>query len=78
MYGVLALVFIYAKPYLQDRDLFKGEFYALILFALLGMMLMISAGSLVTLVPRPRIAGAELLRPGGDGPRQRGRPRKRR
>ena len=56
MYGVLALVFIYAKPFLQDRDLFKGEFYALILFALLGMMLMVSAGGLVTLY-----LGLELL-----------------
>ncbi|MBP8097722.1 MAG: NADH-quinone oxidoreductase subunit NuoN [Arenimonas sp.] len=56
MYGVIALVFIYAKPFLQDRDLFKGEFYALILFALLGMMLMVSAGGLVTLY-----LGLELL-----------------
>lgn len=56
MYAVAALVFIYAKPYLQDRDLFKGEFYALVLFALLGMMLMVSAGSLVTLY-----LGLELL-----------------
>ncbi|MFA6985020.1 MAG: NADH-quinone oxidoreductase subunit NuoN [Arenimonas sp.] len=56
MYGVTALVFIYAKPFLQDRDLFKGEFYALVLFALLGMMLMVSAGGLITLY-----LGLELL-----------------
>ncbi len=56
MYAVTALVFIYAKPFLQDRDLFKGEFYALVLFALLGMMLMVSAGGLVTLY-----LGLELL-----------------
>lgn len=56
MYGVTALVFVYAKPYLQDRDLFKGEFYTLVLFALLGMMLMVSAGGLVTLY-----LGLELL-----------------
>lgn len=49
MYGITALVFLFAKPYLIDRDLFKGEFYALVLFALLGMMLMVSAGGLVTL-----------------------------
>jgi NADH-quinone oxidoreductase subunit N len=54
--GVTALAFVYAKPYLQDRDLFKGEFYALVLFAVLGMMLMVSAGSLVTLY-----LGLELL-----------------
>ena len=56
MYGVTALAFIYAKPFLIDRDLFKGEFYALVLFALLGMMLMVSAGGLVTLY-----LGLELL-----------------
>jgi NADH-quinone oxidoreductase subunit N len=56
MYGVTAFVFIYAKPYLSDRGLFKGEFYALVLFALLGMMLMVSAGGLVTLY-----LGLELL-----------------
>ena len=56
VYAVSALVFVYAKPFLQDRDLFKGEFYALVLFAVLGMMLMISAGSLVTLY-----LGLELL-----------------
>ena len=56
MFAVTALVFVYAKPFLQDRDLFKGEFYALVLFALLGMMLMVSAGGLVTLY-----LGLELL-----------------
>src|SRR4249920_2661740 len=47
LYGVTALVFVYAKPYLQDRDLFKGESHVLALFAMLGMMLMISAQGLV-------------------------------
>ena len=56
MYAITALVFVYGKPYLQDRGLFKGEFYALVLFALLGMMLMVSAGGLVTLY-----LGLELL-----------------
>ena len=56
LYGVTALVFVYAKPYLQDRDLFKGEFHVLVLFAMLGMMLMISAQGLVTLY-----LGLELL-----------------
>src|SRR5688572_30292835 len=56
VYAVTALAFVYAKPFLQDRDLFKGEFYALALFAVLGMMLMISAGSMVTLY-----LGLELL-----------------
>ena len=39
-----------------ERGLFKGEFYALVLFALLGMMLMVSAGSLVMVY-----LGLELL-----------------
>jgi NADH-quinone oxidoreductase subunit N len=49
VYGVVAFAFIYAKPWLRDRDLFKGEFYALCLFAMLGMMLMISANSMLVL-----------------------------
>ena len=56
VYLVSAFSLIYAKPYLIDRDLFKGEFYALSLFSVLGMMLMISAGSMVTLY-----LGLELL-----------------
>lgn len=56
MYVVTGFVFVYAKPYLLDRDLFKGEFYALVLFGLLGMMLMVSAGGMVTLY-----LGIELL-----------------
>jgi len=56
VYLVSAFSLIYAKPYLIDRDLFKGEFYALALFSVLGMMLMISAGSMVTLY-----LGLELL-----------------
>ena len=56
MFGVTALVLLFAKPYLQDRDLFKGEFYALVLFAVLGMMLMVSSAGLVTLY-----LGLELL-----------------
>jgi len=43
-----ALVFVYAKPYLVDRKLFVGEFYTLSIFAVIGIMLLVSAGSLVT------------------------------
>lgn len=56
IYAVTAASFIYAKPYLQDRGLFKGEFYVLGLFAVLGMMLMVSAGSLLVVY-----LGLELL-----------------
>ena len=47
--GFVALVFIYARGYLQTNDLHKGEFYVLGLFGLLGMMVMISANSLLTM-----------------------------
>ena len=56
IYVVTGAAFVYAKPYLQDRGLFKGEFYVLGLFSVLGMMLMVSAGSLLVLY-----LGLELL-----------------
>ena len=45
---VLALVYIYSKFYLRSFKLFTTDFYALTLFALLGVMLLISANSLIT------------------------------
>jgi NADH-quinone oxidoreductase subunit N len=50
------LVFIYSRPYLTDRKLFLGEFYTLMIFALIGVMLLVSAGNLVTVY-----LGLELL-----------------
>ncbi len=44
---VSAIALVYAWPYLRERDLYKGEVPVLILFAVVGMMLLISAGSLV-------------------------------
>jgi len=55
-YLTLAMAFVYAKHFLRSAGLFKGEFYALSLFALLGVMIMISAGSMLTLY-----LGLELL-----------------
>lgn len=43
------LALAYARPYLTERGLMAGEFYAIVLFALLGMMVMVSAGNMVTL-----------------------------
>ena len=40
---------VYAGRYLRDRDMFRGEFYALALFALLGQMVMISANNLLVI-----------------------------
>ena len=55
-YIILAGVFVYAKHYLRRFNLFKGEFYTLSLFALLGVMVMISSANLITVY-----MGLELL-----------------
>ncbi len=47
--GVVAIGFLYARDYLQQNNLFKGEFYLLGLLGLLGIMVMISANSLLTM-----------------------------
>jgi NADH-quinone oxidoreductase subunit N len=51
-----AIVFVYARPYLIDRKLVNGEFYTLMIFAVIGVMLLVSAGNLVTVY-----LGLELL-----------------
>src|ERR1700688_4212491 len=45
----VAVVFVYSTDYLQRRGILKGEYYVLGLFAALGAMVLISAGSLITL-----------------------------
>ncbi|MFT4178550.1 MAG: NADH-quinone oxidoreductase subunit NuoN [Thermomonas sp.] len=45
--AVSAVALLYVWPYLRERGLYKGEVSVLVLFAVLGMMLLISAGSLV-------------------------------
>ena len=47
--GVMALVFLYSRDYLTQNKLLKGEFFILGLFGLLGMMVMISANSLLSM-----------------------------
>ncbi len=49
-------IFVYARPYLIDRKIFKGEFYSLSLFATLGMLIMISANTMLVIY-----LGLELL-----------------
>ncbi|MDQ2971448.1 MAG: NADH-quinone oxidoreductase subunit NuoN [Pseudomonadota bacterium] len=44
-----ALVFVMSRPYLRDRKLQIGEFYTLMIFATLGLMLLVSAGNFVSL-----------------------------
>jgi len=49
IYLSTAVVFIYSREYLIERGLFKGEFFVLALFAVLGMMIMVSANNLLTI-----------------------------
>ncbi len=51
-----SLIFVYSRQYIQQRDMFRGEFYALVLFAVVGMMIMVSGQNLLTLY-----VGLELL-----------------
>ena len=36
-----SLIFFYSRSYMKDRNLYRGEYFSLVLFALLGMMIMI-------------------------------------
>lgn len=56
IYGSAFTVFLYARDYLQQRNMFKGEFYLLGLFGVLGMMVMVSAHNFLTIY-----LGLELL-----------------
>ena len=50
------VVFVYSREYLMARNMFKGEFYVLSLFSIVGRMLMVSANNLLMLY-----LGLELL-----------------
>ena len=47
--GFVAVSFIYSRDFLVANGLHKGEFYLLGLFGLLGMLIMISSNSLLTM-----------------------------
>ncbi len=53
---IVFLAFLYSRAYLKDRQMFKGEYFVLGLFATVGMMIMISAHTLLTIY-----LGLELL-----------------
>ena len=55
-YLAVSAALVYSRQYLQDRALLRGEFVTLLLFSLLGMMVMISAASFLTL-----FLGLELM-----------------
>lgn len=56
MYLGTSLILVYTRQYLQDRNLYRGEFYAMVLFGLLGMMIMVSGHNMLTIY-----IGLELL-----------------
>ncbi len=49
IYIICFLVFLYSKDYLRERRLFKGEYFVIGLFGVLGMMIMVSAASMLIL-----------------------------
>jgi len=55
-YMALSVVLVYSRDYISTRGLYRGEFFSLALFAMLGMMVMISANHFLTLY-----LGLELL-----------------
>jgi len=56
IYVVVMGVFVYSRPYLRERGMFKGEYLVLGLFAVLGMVILVSAYNLLILY-----LGLELL-----------------
>ena len=47
-YLSVSAALVYSRGYLEERKLLRGEFISLLLFSLLGMMVMISASSFLT------------------------------
>jgi len=48
-YVIVALVFLYSRDYLERNGLYKGEFFVLGLFGLLGLMILVSGNNLLVL-----------------------------
>jgi NADH-quinone oxidoreductase subunit N len=55
-YGAVSAALVYSRQWLVDRGLLRGEFFSLLLFSLLGMMLLASASSFLTV-----FLGLELM-----------------
>jgi NADH-quinone oxidoreductase subunit N len=56
LYTLIFFVLVYSRDYLHARDMYRGEYFVLALFGVTGMMIMISAGHMLTLY-----LGLELL-----------------
>jgi NADH-quinone oxidoreductase subunit N len=55
-YVVMFFVFAYSREYVRERGIYRGEYFVLGLFALVGMMILASAANLLTVY-----LGLELL-----------------
>jgi NADH-quinone oxidoreductase subunit N len=51
-----SLILVYTRQYIKDRGMYRGEFYSLVLFSMVGMMIMVSGQNMLTLY-----VGLELL-----------------
>ncbi len=49
IYFIGILIFVYSKDYLKARNLYKGEYFTLSLIGILGMMIMVSSYSFLSL-----------------------------
>ena len=56
IYGLTFFVLVYSRRYLRERGMFRGEYFVLALFGVVGMMIMTSAAHFLTLY-----LGLELL-----------------
>ncbi len=56
MYIAVFIAFVYSRDYIRLRNMFRGEYFVLGLFGLLGMMVMVSASHFLTIY-----LGLELL-----------------
>ncbi|HJV06893.1 MAG TPA: NADH-quinone oxidoreductase subunit NuoN [Chromobacteriaceae bacterium] len=56
MYVATGVVLVYSRQYIENRGMFKGEYFTMALFALLGMNLMVSSSHFLSLY-----MGLELL-----------------
>ncbi len=48
-YGAAAVTLLYSRDYLERRGLLRGEYFVLALFAVLGIQVIVSAGSMLAL-----------------------------
>jgi NADH-quinone oxidoreductase subunit N len=55
-FGIVAVALLYSRAYLINRNILRGEYYVLALTALLGIFVLVSANSLLTVY-----LGVELL-----------------